>query len=488
MLNLDELARTLTRKYGDVWLKALRGVAVTGVADREQIGQMTALTGSKVKRFLEHCTALTNDTLLPKLSFTLHRPDERGAGRNIYRLGETGAALLRKHGASQAHPCELNTALTVAHAYAMQRVHLAAQAAGLTVVTDKPFPYGQQQVLRPDHCITLPASVTALFEVEQHVTMSHLGRIVESLRHKVAFFQSKAGRAVAPTVRVLFNVANAEWESTLAVWEKGTRTVAREYHDSLPFAIVARPLADFLADPDWAEPPAHPQWRSLFDPAQTASFAGKGASDSGPVRATHRPDLPADVCRYTPEQQHCVLLAYAEHIALHGLETITAQAAPLFFDMMQVIYAASHPLDATPWQSAQYPRESLYLLEQYLILHPALHTALRSALQRGAKTMRWSTPVILHRMQTVIGRFLEYHGLAVGPTLDVYPVMPGTPRRNETEFRVVAQLHPEVLMGQTSGVVPPPEQVAAAEDALAWVCYALFAYAEALHLPPPDFW
>lgn len=488
MADLNDVARGLTRKYGDVWLKAFQGVAVTGVADREQIGQLAGFSIPQVKRFLEHCATLVNDTLLPKLSFKLHLPGERGAGRVIYRLGDAGAALLRKHGYAQAQPCKLDTVLTVAHAHAMLRLHLAAEAAGLTVVTDKLLPYGQKQVLRPDHCITLPAGVTALFEVEQHASMSNFGRIVDSLRNKVAYFQSKAGHTVAPTVRVVFNLADAEWEDSLAVWEKGTRTVARECHDVLPFAIVARPLADFLVDPDWGDPPTHLQWRSLFDPAQTASFEGKGAPASENALATRRPALPADVCRYTPEQQHCVLLAYAEHIDLHGPETTTAQAAPIFFDMMQVIYVASYPPDATPWQSAQYPHASLYLLNQYLTLHPDLHTALRTALQRGAKTMRWSTPVILHRIQTVIGRFLAYHGLAVSPALDVYPVMPGTPRRDETEFRVAARLHPEVLLGQASGVMPPPEQVAAAEDALAWVCYALFAYAEALHLPPPDFW
>ncbi|MDW8069795.1 MAG: hypothetical protein RML46_12915 [Anaerolineae bacterium] len=43
-------------------------------------------------------------------------------------------------------------------------------------------------------------------------------------------------------------------------------------------------------------------------------------------------------------------------------------------------------------------------------------------------------------------------------------------------------------MGEGSMVVPGPEEVGWAEEALAWVLWALFAYAKEIGLNPPPFW
>lgn len=48
-------------------------------------------------------------------------------------LGETGAALLRAHGQAEAHPCNLDEAVDIAHALAVLVVRLLAQCAGLPV-------------------------------------------------------------------------------------------------------------------------------------------------------------------------------------------------------------------------------------------------------------------------------------------------------------------------------------------------------------------
>ncbi len=56
------------------------------------------------------------------------------------------------------------------------------------------------------------------------------------------------------------------------------------------------------------------------------------------------------------------------------------------------------------------------------------------------------------------------------------------------DFGVVVRLHPEVLMGEEETVMPGPGEVRRAERALAWVLWALFAYAEEVGLNPPPFW
>ncbi|MCS7227272.1 MAG: hypothetical protein NZ821_09810, partial [Gloeomargarita sp. SKYB31] len=51
-----------------------------------------------------------------------------------------------------------------------------------------------------------------------------------------------------------------------------------------------------------------------------------------------------------------------------------------------------------------------------------------------------------------------------------------------------ARKQPVVLWGVGSMVVPGPEEVGWAEEALAWVLWALFAYAKEIGLNPPPFW
>lgn len=60
----------------------------------------------------------------------------------------------------------------------------------------------------------------------------------------------------------------------------------------------------------------------------------------------------------------------------------------------------------------------------------------------------------------------------------------GRPPCGLTEERAVL----DVLMGEGSGVMPGPGAARRAEEALAWVLWAVFAYAEAISLKPPPFW
>ncbi len=52
--------------------------------------------------------------------------------------------------------------------------------------------------------------------------------------------------------------------------------------------------------------------------------------------------------------------------------------------------------------------------------------------------------------------------------------------------RPLEEKKPTLVKGD--GVVPGREEVARAEEALAWVLWALFAYAEEIGLKAPPFW
>jgi hypothetical protein len=155
---------------------------------------------------------------------------------------------------------------------------------------------------------------------------------------------------------------------------------------------------------------------------------------------------------------------------------------------MGVIYAASHPPDATPWERALHPHASLYLLQQYLRMHPRLRQALSKGITRGQHSIKWSTPAITHRMQIVIDDFLRYHGLRSGGAIKVHVIGPWNQDGGRGSFGVRVNIEPEVLMGEGSGIVPTREEAAFAGDALAWVLNALFAYASDIGLKRARFW
>jgi len=53
-------------------------------------------------------------------------------------------------------------------------------------------------------------------------------------------------------VRVLWALPRgAGWERSVRVWEKAVAAVAAELGGTLPMRLVALPLDEFLAQPDW---------------------------------------------------------------------------------------------------------------------------------------------------------------------------------------------------------------------------------------------
>ena len=258
-------------------------------------------------------------------------------------------------------------------------------------------------------------------------------------------------------------------------------------------------MRTFCEQPDWDEPPAAPYWRSLFDPALTSDFAPPAQRQPQPQArpgtqlAPRQERLPTGLRRWSAPDSRLILRALWQELQEQGPHLATNADRPLahpdFFLIMSLIYAASYPPDATPWESAQHPYASLYLLRHYLSLHPRLRQALSQALVRGSSSIRWSTPLVTHKMQTVVDLFLRYHGLHSRGSLTVTAIGPWAQSDDRGDFAIRVRLHPEVLLGaEAEAIVPTPEEVAAAEQALAWVLTALFAYSQELGLKQTPFW
>ena len=490
--SLDTLvAAARQRLQGTAWQQILEVFLPTGLADNTQIQRATGFLEDKVRRLIqEFATAESSGAPAPRIlvpvTDPLHRAGRRGRPPSTHKLGELGAALLRSVGHVKARPCNVQGGIPLSHAWAVIEVRLAALDARLAVDTEREVRVGHQ-ILRPDNLVTLAPGVRALYEVEQEAQMHHLRRIIDGLRRKAAAFSSPRSEGFSPDVRVVFNFARRrDYHSTLEVWTSALAAVAEERGGHLPFRLLARPLDDFLAHPDWSEPPCQ-TWTDLFDPARLSTFAPASQPQQSALTTRRRlARLPKAIShRLTPQDDVLVLRAFWQVFRERGLvKSAFPPADPAFFQAMNLIRAASLVDDDSPLQQAALPRMSLLLLAQFLRMHPQLKQALQHALQRGHAHSQWGVTTIKHHMQQVIRVFLRYFGFTPDGPLLVYVAAPPWGEEAPQEFHVVARIrHAALLLPEgTPGPMPSQEEISYAEESLAWVLQALFLYPDLLDL------
>jgi hypothetical protein len=507
---LDTLYQTITHDLSDApWLTLLETVAITGVADNLQLRQATGLDRDRLNRLIEKLDRLAErlPPILAELDHTLPRFGVRGRAPNIYLLGETGAALLRRSDstwARDARACGLKEDTPIAHALAMLEVHQAATQAGLTVVTDRELDFGEGKAIRPDHLVTLADGQRAIIEIEQAASADLLRRIREGIKHRARFFASAESRGVSPIVRMLINLPRGKiLDRTLHLWEQAIRSVFAPYAHP-PYRIIALPLAEFLEAPDWSLQPdeANRRWIDLTpapsgsDQARSSAARHEGASTHNSHHAAPDTQAPKEWLRTSPHDDRLLLEAlwqvFQESASKRRWRADIPDPDPEFFDLMRLIYSASHDPTLSPLDRAAFPRASVFLLMHYLQLHPKLKEQLVEALRRGENASRWNVTLIRQWMQAVINAFLEYHGFASGDTLRAEAVVSDwhdVDAQHAIDV-VVSITSGEVLMArEANGVVPDRRELTSAERALAWVLHALFAHARHLDLGrPPAFW
>jgi len=185
-------------------------------------------------------------------------------------------------------------------------------------------------------------------------------------------------------VRVLFSLPSGkEYEKILKVWRQATRVVAQRHGGRLSFRLLAMPLAAFSAASDWGSVPQTQRWHELTaapepEPAHDANTPVPNSPPPKPG-ASLAEKTPQALRRYTGHESVLILNAlwdvFREEVSAHpgGPQ----RADPVLFEIVGIIYAASHDPSLTPLERAGYPHASLYLLKQYLRLHSALLKALQ---------------------------------------------------------------------------------------------------------------
>ncbi len=486
------------------WLRLLEVFLPVGLADMNQLQAATGFSRDQVNRLLEKFrqAAGGGQPMVTRVEVKVARPWLGARGAVIYQLAETGAALLRAAGHEETRACGLKEAVAIAHAAALLDVRLAAQATGLTVATETELCNDANEALRPDNLIGPLDGRPAMFELEQTARPELLRRIVEGVRRRAEFFTGETPRPVSPIIRVLFALPrNATWERTLRIWEKAVAAVADERGGTLPFSLLAMPLGEFLAQPDWREPPDSGRWRDLLNPGLLAGFApiprqqnaaptgaaGQGTATKSLVKQA------AELARYSPHESRLVLQAlwdfFTESAGRPAADGELAAPDLEFFSVVSLIYIASHDPGAPLWSRAGQPYASWFLLREYLKMHPLLHKALSAELSREGMTV-WNGTMIRLKLQILADVFLRYHGFRVSDEAPVFVCAESadfSTRTTQPFYFHVAIRAPELLMPEEDGVMPTQADVALAESALAWVLRTLALEGDRVGLRRPAF-
>ena len=482
---LPELQARLAKALKDnAWRKVLHALAIVGAARHQQLVRITGLQRDKLTRTLAKMDAAAAGLppLYGQYQFKIKRFGERGTAPKVYRLLETGAELCRADGLAHARACNLEDSRAIQHALGILDVHIAAQEAGLAVVTDRNLPYNETAFIRPDNLVTLPDGEKLIFESEQNARSDYLDRIRRSLDHKAAFFNSAAAHPVAPTVRMLVDLPRGKhWQHTLHIWRQAVEIVTEAHRGSLPFKLAALPLDEFMNQPDWGAEPDPYRWVDLTQP-----LAPEEALSPEPLSQAIE-----SVPQYAGLERRMILAALWQHLQAEGKAELAPHPRPDVecFYLLRLIYLASHDPFYPASQRSGIPYESLYLLKQYLDMQPRLRTRVIETTQMDARRIHWNQSTALHRMQLVADAFMAYHGWSTDGPLVVYACTPDYLARSPRRFTLIAEIRDrEILMAPEADIVPGTGEIEILEKSLSWALSALFTYHQFLGLPKAPFW
>jgi hypothetical protein len=466
---------TILQTIPDTARPVLETFTVTGMADVNQIQEYNNLTRDRVARAVER---MASGELLQEFSRPLPRPDQRGKPAAVFLLTEKGASVLRKLGHGHARPCGLQDDSALLHRLAMTDLHLAGFKAGQTILTDQEIQFNEDQRIRPDHQVRLKDGRRLILEIEQSASMDVLRRIVESLQNKQEFFASQSSAKYLPEVRMIVQLPRGtKWDRTLHVWSKAMEVVKEKSEKELGFRLFAIPRREFLVAPDW-EAERKLLWVEVAP--REKSTAIQLAAEAIPERVLYG----------SSHEQRLVLAALWQDFMENLQPTIQSfpEPEPEFFQIMGLIYAASHGAGLSALERARLPVASIYLLNEYLTMCD-LRNRLNKALHSGKGDVRWNPTTIMHRMQVVINTFLAAHGWSSHGPLFVIANMSEWGRDESRTFGVKVRIHSaEIMMAKDDLVVPSSDELRNAEKALEWVLQALFEYSLELGLGRIEFW
>lgn len=446
-----------------------------GLATAEQVA---AITGLDYKRVAEKLAGLSIPGGGRPAAF--HRAEvrleaQRGRPKKLYILTDEGAQVVRAIFNCQTLcvPKAVD-AVELTAAFAAMEVFARAVSEGLDAHVEEPlFIADSKSNVRVDVLIDV-GQKRCLFEVEQRSNQGTLPRVVDKLARLQNLFVADVSKILCPQVRVLFNLPPEDTQ-TIWVWEEAMREVMDEINGPLAFELFAIRITDFLDSPSWDRLDSfqliHPAKvnADVKSPRADHNMSGQPAVDTENIHAR------VDVMRVVMAARDRVYGEQLRNLQNHENHEKRVQS---FFEIMRLIYYASHYMDSPVQKYAAVPTESLSLLKQYL--HDAQNASLLSDLTAMLKwTAAHNTGIMALRncLTTIIWDcFLLFHGFAQGGPLRVAVNFPDF---NDNRSDIYTEVH---ILDDMAGATGSQNYHSQSPDekALAWVLDTLISHPHAL--------
>jgi hypothetical protein len=480
---IESIVQDLSRGFREQsWQSVLKAIGLMGVIDNQQLIELTGLQRDSLARTIERINQIAFDPpLFHQLTLKLVR-GKIGRCPKVYTLLEAGAAVLRYLGDRFSRPYQESNPIGISHDLCILDCYVFAWKSNKHIKLEERIYYADKEYILPDLLLQQESGKHILFEIEQSVKPNYLRRMSEGLEKRREFFESETGRLYSPIIRMLVNVQpnSRELEITLSRWRQLIGSLAAKNRGKLAFKVFAMPLLSFMENPDWSDEPNDDGWQDLSLPAANST-----------KMIVPQSSIPAGLLRRSDHENAIVLESLWDWFLEYGENQIAEYAMPdiHFLEVANIIFLASHQPVQRALCRAAFPHASLFLLNKYLNMHPVLRQHLRSAILRGGNAMRWNPTTILSRMQATIDTFLNYHGwnnrelLVVSPTVSAWNDI--GPKDYGISVKISSE---EILLRESEGVLPGREEVHNAEQALAWLLWALMAYSNRLGLPDIAFW
>lgn len=470
----DLLIQALDEAIPDkVWLRIIILLSITGVADTIQLQKYVGLERGIFKRRLDKLlvSSLDGEPLVSEIEHSIKRPTEANRPAGVIKLEKGGERLLKRLGYKDARACELKEDTAILHALCMLKVYLLLaeqKEKGYTLIVDQALPYGVNRYIRPDILVLSPEGEGSILEIEQLANLKLLPRMIESLANRNDFYKADRPEKYFSFVLMIINVKDGKpFHDTIKVWTEAIRQYTKT-NGPLHYRIAAIPLQKFIQKPEW-HGVINKDWKILDSPDEQ--------DEQSPEENTIK-EMSAAIRPARSGKEDVVLLQALGHTLYRSLDNQLRCLSDDILFVVRAIHEGSYPKDNLYYDDAAgIPIISVYLLAEYLKIHPELMKILRRRMHFNRSRIVWTQQNILHRMGIVIRAFMGYHGWAVNKfKLDAYAIFD----RERGEYVVVVTIEslPEGLEYDGYHI----------KRSLQWVLQALFEYGEDIGIGRPEFW
>jgi hypothetical protein len=433
-----------------------------GIATGEQVEILTGLGQHPVRDALKLLSEPPGglEPALKTVNVTL--PGQRGRPYAAFVLTEDGAALLADD--SRRAP-KLDDPVEAAHALMEMQVFIAAYQKGKKVELEKVLPFAGLRNIRAD--VLYEGKI--LFEVEQQARLNDVPRISDKLERLALFFNSPAGSVIDSKVRILFALAGNDGK-TIPIWQQVLGALKKK-NGSIPFELYWQEVGSFMQNPEWETVDSF----HLLEPVVLSQSKVSPAEENRIDQLAIAPDFTRRIPVDTAE---LIMVMNIMESGIGKLEGEVKENRYQFFQMMEVIYDASHYQSGPVMRDSAYPATSMMLLYRFLHMHQ--NKPLLTRLQSGYTKVQQSQRQALNIFRDNLTRFywdifLRYFNFGRGGPLKVKVDVPSFDGSRSEIYPVVSITDWEMLRGE-EGYVPAGEPDHA-EKALTWVLEAMHLYA-----------